>query len=83
MLSRLKNKYPELRVYSFDFSTDLSAVEAMLAIYKIEDTKLPALVVEGDLYTGFQDIDKLEPLIQETFGLEEEGEEEEVKEGIE
>ncbi|OGI63724.1 hypothetical protein A2914_00925 [Candidatus Nomurabacteria bacterium RIFCSPLOWO2_01_FULL_41_21] len=83
VLSRLKNKYPELRVYSFDFSTDLSAVEAMLAIYKIEDTKLPALVVEGDLYTGFQDIDKLEPLIQETFGLEEEGEEEEVKEGIE
>jgi hypothetical protein len=46
VLSALRNKYPALRVYSFDYGTDLSAVEAMLKIFKIEDTKLPALVVE-------------------------------------
>ena len=28
VLSRLRDKYPELRVYSFDYSTDLSAVKS-------------------------------------------------------
>lgn len=71
VLSSLRNKYEDLRVYSFDYSTDLSAVSAMLQIYKIEDTKLPALVIADDVFTGFQSIDKLEPIIQESFKLEE------------
>jgi len=71
VLSTLHNKYPELRVYSFDYSTDLSAVEAMLQIYKIQDTKLPALVVNDEVLTGFQSIDDLEKRITETFKLQE------------
>ncbi len=70
VLSNLREQYPELRVYSFDYSTELSAVKAMLAIYKIEDTKLPALVVDDDLLTGFQSLDDLEKKLQETFKLE-------------
>lgn len=71
VLSTLRSKYPELRVYSFDFSTDLSAVEAMLEIYKIEDTKLPAMVIDGDLLTGFYSMEDLEQKITDSFGLEE------------
>ncbi|MDP2789486.1 MAG: hypothetical protein Q8O46_05640 [bacterium] len=71
VLSILREKYPELRVYSFDFSTDLSAVVAMLKIYKIEDTKLPALVIDEDLLTGFQSIEELESRIKESFKLQE------------
>src|SRR3989338_5182711 len=41
VLTALREKYPEMRVYSFDYSTDLSAVKAMLQIYKIKDTLLP------------------------------------------
>ena len=41
-LSALRDKYPELRVYSFDYSIDLSAVKSMLQIYKIKYTKLPS-----------------------------------------
>jgi hypothetical protein len=67
VLTTLRNKYPELRVYSFDYSTDLTAVKAMLEIYKIEDTKLPALVLDGDVLTGFQGIADLEERIQESF----------------
>ena len=71
VLSVLKGKYPELRVYSFDFSTDLSAVRAMLDIYKIKDTALPALVVDDNLLTGFTPIEDLENRIKDSFKLQE------------
>ena|SRR3989338_5460615 len=69
VLSTLRDKYPELRVYSFDYSTDLSAVKAMLKIYKIEDTKLPALVIDDDLLTGFRTIDEVEERVTKSFKL--------------
>jgi len=71
VLSTLRDKYPELRVYSFDYSTDLSAVKAMLDIYKIEDTKLPALVIDEDVFTGFHPIEEVETKIKESFKLQE------------
>ena len=71
VLSKLRDKYPELRVYSFDYSTDLSAVKAMLQIYKIEDTKLPALVIDDDVLTGFHSIEEVESKIKESFKLQE------------
>ena len=67
----LRNKYPELRVYSFDYSIDLSAVKAMLAIYKIKDTELPALVLDDKLLTGFYSLEDLELYIKESFKLQE------------
>ena len=70
-LSALRDKYPELRVYSFDYSIDLSAVKAMLQIYKIEDTKLPALVIDENVLTGFHSIDELETRVKESFKLQE------------
>lgn len=70
VLSNLREQYPQLRVYSFDYSTELSAVKAMLAIYKIEDTKLPALVVDDEVLTGFQPLGDLEQKLQATFKLE-------------
>ncbi len=71
VLSNLRNNYPELKVYSFDYSTDLSAVKSMLQIYKIKDTVLPALVVDDDVLTGFQSIEVLEARIKESFKLQE------------
>ncbi|OGJ07852.1 hypothetical protein A2183_03265 [Candidatus Nomurabacteria bacterium RIFOXYA1_FULL_42_12] len=71
VLTTLREKYPELRVYSFDYSTDLSAVRSMLQIYKIEDTKLPAVVIEGDVLTGFRSIEELEEKIKESVKLQE------------
>ena len=70
-LSALRDKYPELRVYSFDYSIDLSAVKSMLQIYKIEDTKLPALVVDEDVLTGFHSVEELETRVKESFKLQE------------
>ncbi len=70
VLTALRDKYPELRVYSFDYSTDLSAVKAMLSIYKIQDTKLPALVIDDEVLTGFSAIDVLESRIKDSFKLQ-------------
>jgi hypothetical protein len=71
VLSTLRDRYPELRVYSFDYSTDLSAVKAMLDIYKIEDTKLPALVINDNVLTGFHPIEELDKTIKNSFKLQE------------
>ena len=71
VLSSLRAKYPELRVYSFDYSTDLSAVASMLQIYKIKDTALPALVIDDEVLTGFHGVEDLEARITRSFKLQE------------
>ncbi|MBP6883750.1 MAG: hypothetical protein KBC06_00765 [Candidatus Pacebacteria bacterium] len=71
VLTTLRDKYPELRVYSFDYSTDLSAVKAMLQIYKIKDTVLPALVIDDEVLTGFQTIEDIDTRIKDSFKLQE------------
>ncbi len=71
VLSDLRSKYPSLRVYSFDYSTDLSAVKSMLDIYKIKDTALPAVVLQDEALTGFRTETELENKIKKFFGLEE------------
>ena len=66
VLTELREKYPGLRVYSFDYSLDLSALKALIKIYKISDTKLPAVVINEHTYTGFktvEEIEKIEPAI--------------------
>jgi hypothetical protein len=58
-------------VYSFDFSTELGAVKAMLQIYKIRDTELPALVIDDEVLTGFHTIDELEGKVKDSFKFQE------------
>ncbi len=70
VLSKLRTEYPELRVYSFDYSTDLSAVKAMIQIYKIKDTELPALVIDDEALTGFHDVEELSTKVKESFKLQ-------------
>ncbi len=63
-LTALREKYPELRVYSFDADLDLSAISTLETIYKVSED-LPALVINEKLYTGFQSIETIEKLIPE------------------
>lgn len=71
VLSTLRAEYPELRVYSFDYSIDLSAVASMLQIYKIKDTALPALVIDDNVLTGFHSLDELKKIVQNSFKFQE------------
>jgi hypothetical protein len=69
VLTELHQRYPELRVYSFDYGLNLSALKALTSIYKIEDTKLPALVINGKSYTGLKKIEDIEALVPELKDL--------------
>jgi len=70
VLSTLRTEYPDLRVYSFDYSIDLSAVNSMLQIYKIKDTALPAVVINDNVMTGFHSIDELDSIVKNAFQLQ-------------
>jgi hypothetical protein len=66
VLTRLKTKYPDLRVYSFDYNLDLSVISSLKAIYRV-DKALPALVIEDKTYTGFKSVEDLELLLPDTL----------------
>jgi hypothetical protein len=66
VLTALKDKYPDLRVYSFDYNLDLSALRALIAIYDVDDKKLPSLVIGDKLYTGFHSLEDIEKLAKLT-----------------
>lgn len=62
VLTTLSEKYPNLRVYSFDYNLDLSAIRAMISIYKVPND-LPAIVINGKVYSGFNSLEDIEKLI--------------------
>lgn len=59
VLTSLRETYPNLRVYSFDYNLDLGAIKSMISIYKVPD-ELPALVINGKVYNGFQSVEAIE-----------------------
>lgn len=62
VLTRLREDYPELRVYSFDYNLDLSALQTLITIYKIED-KQPALLIDDKAYYGFKSVDEIKEIL--------------------
>lgn len=61
VLTQLRQDFPDIRVYSFDYDLDLSAIKTLLSINKIKDG-LPALVIGDDVYHGFQTLETLEKI---------------------
>jgi hypothetical protein len=66
VLTRLKEIYPDLRVYSFDYNIDIAAVNSMKTIYRIKQP-LPALVIEDKTYSGFKSLEELDALLPDTL----------------
>ena len=64
VLTRLRETYPDLRVYSFDYNMDLSAVKTLISINKIKN-ELPAIVIKDKVYYGFQSIEDIEKAVPE------------------
>lgn len=61
-LSYLRQTYPGLRVYSFDYNLDLGALKTLRAVLDI-DEPLPAFVIGGKNYNGLTSLSELEPLL--------------------
>lgn len=62
VLTRLKQDFPQLRVYSFDYNIDVPAVETLISINDIENNT-PALLINEKAYYGFQSIEDIENII--------------------
>lgn len=62
VLTKLREEFPELRIYSFDYNLDLSVVKTMKSIYDIQNT-LPALVIDDEPYYGFKSPEDMEKIL--------------------
>src|SRR3989344_2484723 len=62
VLTALRDKYPDLRVYSFDYHFDVGAIDTLVSIYKVK-SDLPALIINGLSYHGFHSVEELEEKI--------------------
>jgi hypothetical protein len=72
-LTEVRSKSEKARVYSFDYDSDLSAVETFIKINKVPK-ELPALIIDNKVYTGYKTIEDLEKIIpkllpEETVGV--------------
>ena len=59
VLTALREKYPDLRVYSFDYYAPVEAIQTLHAIYKTR-SELPALIINNKPYYGFRTVEELE-----------------------
>jgi hypothetical protein len=64
VLTRMRELYPNIRVYSFDYDLDVSAVKTMITINKIPDT-LPVLIINDKVQTGFKSLEDIEAIVPE------------------
>lgn len=62
ILAKLREEFPELRVYSFDYNLDISVVKTMKSNYGVRNT-LPALIIWDENYYGFKDASVIEKII--------------------
>lgn len=58
-LSYLRQTYPALRVYSFDYHLDLAALRTLIAVMKVK-AEFPAFVIEEKNSYGFTTLEELE-----------------------
>ncbi len=58
-LSYLRQTYPTLRVYSFDYHLDLAALRTLISVLKVEPN-FPAFVIQGKRTYGFSTLEELE-----------------------
>lgn len=64
VLTDLRTQFPDLRVYSFDYNLDISAVKTLVTISKVEN-KLPAIYIKNKMYYGFQSISDIQKIMPE------------------
>ena len=65
-LSYLRQTYPSLRVYSFDYHLDLGALRTFVSVEKV-DAKFPAFVVNGKASYGFTTLEDFEKLFPKSL----------------
>lgn len=68
VLDAIRSIYPEVRVYAFDYTLDLSTIEALKVSYALEDS-LPVLVINGKAFSGFQSLEVVQRFLLSSHSL--------------
>lgn len=68
-LTGLAEKYPQLRIYSFDYNLGLSALQTLIDINQV-DSALPALVMNDSTVYGLHTISEIEELVPQLETLQ-------------
>ncbi len=68
VLTSLAETYPQLRIYSFDYDLNVSALQTLISIDKIED-RLPALLINGKPHYGFKNIEDIQEILPQLAAL--------------
>jgi thiol-disulfide isomerase/thioredoxin len=69
VLTGLREKYPDLRTYSFDYNLDSPVIKTLISLYGIKND-LPAMVIKEKARYGFKDQKDIESLLPELKNLE-------------
>ncbi len=65
VLTYIRQHHPEnLRIYSFDYDLDVSALKTLANINKVK-APFPALIIKGKTYNGFKSLDDIGALLPE------------------
>lgn len=65
-LSYMRQTYPTLRVYAFDYHLDLAALKTFVAVLRIKE-EFPAFVINGKKSYGFTDLETFEQLFPKSL----------------
>ncbi len=68
VLTGLSQKYPTLRIYSFDYNLNLAALKTLVDIHDVKG-ELPALVINNKVYYGLHTVDEIEKVLPELATL--------------
>ena len=68
ILTTLREKYPFLRIYSFDYSLPLAPLDTIKSIYKLKPD-LPILIINDDEIYGLKSKEQLEEILSQYINL--------------
>lgn len=63
VLTKLKQKYPKLRIYSFDSNLDFAVMDTFMGLYTIND--YPSMIINNKVHQGLRTEAELEALLPE------------------
>jgi hypothetical protein len=69
-LDALREEFPSLRVYSFDYNLPLGAEETLISLLKLNPAP-PVFVIDGQTHYGFDSLDTLKGYLPKRVLLEE------------
>jgi hypothetical protein len=62
LLRAIRDKYPQVEIYNFDYDLDLSAVKTLITLHNIPP-KPPVIDINGKAYASFDSLESMEAVL--------------------